>query len=92
MADEPSYPQYKAAKSMVNKVKIEPLTPPGLSSALHINGKATAHLIVSENGTVRDIYLANCTDEHYAQAVALVLKSTHIANPAEECLVEIPCA
>ncbi|HTQ30618.1 MAG TPA: hypothetical protein VMI53_05355, partial [Opitutaceae bacterium] len=68
---------------------IFPPAPPDLLAALNIAGEATVYLIVGTDGNVSDIYLADCTNEHLAQAVALRLSSTHFGPLAQECMIKL---
>ena len=66
-----------------------PPAPSGLLEALNIAGQATVYLVVGADGNVKEVYLADCTSEHVAQAVALRLASTTFDPPAQECLFQI---
>jgi hypothetical protein len=82
-------------KGRVPKPKLEAIqtVPPMYPFEMHqkkASGTVTAYLVIAKNGSVKEVYVTDYTEESFAKAAALSLKFWKFARLKQECLVAIP--
>ncbi len=74
---------------LVPIVQYRPMIPFDMR-AMRIPGRAEAFVLIGRSGMVSEVYLADCTNSEYAQAIGLSLKSWRFEPLVDECLIEVP--
>lgn len=54
------------------------------------SGQVTVYVVISKDGSVKDVYVTDYNEEAFAKAAALSLKFWRFAKLEQECLVAIP--